>query len=84
MLNYSVVLDYELQVGILEILFRLISMEDRDEFAKVWFKGDNLQKAFHRIRDSDFETVSEVIFTPKITIFILLLALLFSGLSALF
>ena len=56
---YLVALDYELQVGILEILFRLISPEDRDEFAQVWFKDDKVLKAFQQIRDSDFETVSE-------------------------
>ena len=63
--------DYELQVGITEALFRFTNQSDRKTFAKSWFKNKSHSEEFANIRDSEFETVSKIIYGTKIIVFII-------------
>ena len=49
--------DYELQVGITEMMFRLSSRESRAALAREWFTDELYLDAFLRVKDADFETV---------------------------
>lgn len=52
--------DYELQVSIIEALFRFTNKRDRKQLAQAWFKSRSQSEAFSAIKDSEFETVSGV------------------------
>ena len=49
--------DYELQVGITEMMFRLSNRENRASLGRAWFTDELYLDAFLRVKDADFETV---------------------------
>ena len=49
--------DYELQVGMIEALFRLTHQKDRMNMSRVWFTDHVHLQAFQEVKDTDFETV---------------------------
>ena len=56
-------LDIELQVTMVECLFRLTSMKERSSLAQRWYRGRPvLLKTFTGLRDSEFEVVSDSLF----------------------
>ena len=62
--NYDFsLLDIELQVTMVECLFRLTSMKERSSLAQRWYRErPALLKAFTGLRDSEFEVVSDSLF----------------------
>lgn len=59
-INYTNPLDIELQVTMVECLFRLTSIKERTSLGQKWFRSNHaLLKAFSGLRDSEFEVVSE-------------------------
>lgn len=54
-------LDIELQVTMVECLFRLTSVRERSLLAQKWFReSPSVLIAFSGLRDSEFEVVSDV------------------------
>lgn len=53
------VLDYDLQVALMETLCRMTSRAQRRELADKWFSMKFVATAFVKIQDSEFETVSD-------------------------
>lgn len=51
--------DYDLQVALMEALCRMTSHAQRRELADQWFSMEVVASAFIKIRDSEFETVSD-------------------------
>ena len=49
--------DYELQVAIVECLYRTTSAAERRPLAQQWFTNHNVAKSFLTIREADFEKV---------------------------
>ena len=50
--------DYELQATYMEALFRLVTIEDKDQLLAKWFTSDQMRNLFCSIRNEEFETVS--------------------------
>ena len=50
--------DYELQATYMEALFRLVTIEDKDQLLAKWFTSDQMRNLFSSIRNEEFETVS--------------------------
>lgn len=51
-------IDFELQVAVVEIVFRITSAEERRIMADSWFCNTRTAEMFTAIRESEFETVS--------------------------
>lgn len=49
--------DYELQVAIVECLFRTTTAVERIPLAHQWFSNHNVARNFLTIREADFEQV---------------------------
>ena len=53
--------DYELQATIMEAVFRLMPVTDKEKFASYWFEMKTIQNSFLSIRNEEFETVSSTL-----------------------
>jgi len=51
-------LDFELQAGLVELIFRLIPHEVRQEKAQAYFSTNTVAQAFSDINSPEFEAVS--------------------------
>ena len=50
--------DYELQATYMEVLFRLVTTEEKDQLLAKWFTSEQMRNLFSSIRNEEFETVS--------------------------
>ena len=50
--------DYELQVAIVECLYRTTTAAERRPLAQQWFSHHDVAKSFLAIREADFEQVN--------------------------
>lgn len=50
--------DFELQAGLVELVFRLIPPDVRQEKAQQYFSSNSVAQAFSDITSSEFEAVS--------------------------
>ena len=50
--------DYELQVALVECLFRTTTAAERVPLAQQWFSSQDVIKCFQAIREADFEQVN--------------------------
>lgn len=56
--------DYELQVAIVECLYRTTTAAERRPLAQQWFSNHDVAKSFLAIREADFEQV-KILFTTN-------------------
>ena len=58
--HFCLSVDIELQVTMVECLFRLTSVKERSSLAQQWYRRTPaVLKAFSGLRDSEFEVVSD-------------------------
>ena len=58
--------DYELQVAIVECLYRTTTAAERRPLAQQWFSNHDVAKSFLAIREADFEQVETLVITNSI------------------
>ena len=58
MFSFVFMTDYELQTGMVELIFRLIPHATRDKRAQQYFSIDSVSQAFKDIASEEFEPVS--------------------------
>lgn len=56
--------DYELQVAMVECLYRTTTAAERRPLAQQWFSNHDVAKSFLAIREADFEQVT-IFFTAN-------------------
>ncbi|ETE65392.1 Synaptonemal complex protein 2-like protein, partial [Ophiophagus hannah] len=51
--------DYDIQVALVEVLFRLMLKKCRDDMVHSWFEDQYVTEVFREIKDGDFETLKK-------------------------
>lgn len=62
-------IDFELQAGMVELIFRLVPGDTRHKKARGYFSSDVVSSAFCDITSPEFEAVSTQIITRAMTYF---------------